>query len=81
MSANNGSPRFLQFFYFVAGIPHFIFLYGDIGTSPLYAVKEAFAGAHPMAVTPGNVLGVLSLVFWPLLIVVSIKSVTPFQVT
>ncbi len=50
-------------------------VYGDIGTSPLYALKEVFAGVHPVAVTADNVLGVLSLVFWSLMIVVSIKYV------
>jgi KUP system potassium uptake protein len=48
-------------------------VYGDIGTSPLYAVREAFHGTHAIAVSPGNVLGVLSLVFWSLVIVVTIK--------
>ncbi|HUW49390.1 MAG TPA: potassium transporter Kup [Sulfuricella sp.] len=50
-------------------------VYGDIGTSPLYAIKEVFAGAHPVPVTPDNVIGILSLVFWSLVIVVSIKYV------
>ena len=48
-------------------------VYGDIGTSPLYAIREAFHGTHGIAVTPGNVLGVLSLVLWSLVIVVTIK--------
>lgn len=50
-------------------------VYGDIGTSPLYAIKEVFAGAHPVPVMPDNVLGILSLIFWSLAIVVSIKYV------
>lgn len=51
-------------------------VYGDIGTSPLYTIKEVFAGAHhPVPVTPDNVLGILSLIFWSLIIVVSIKYV------
>ena len=50
-------------------------VYGDIGTSPLYAMKEVFAGVHPVPVTPDSVLGILSLVFWSLVIVVSIKYV------
>ncbi|HEX8385124.1 MAG TPA: KUP/HAK/KT family potassium transporter, partial [Rubricoccaceae bacterium] len=45
-------------------------VYGDIGTSPLYALKECF---HVMAPTPANVLGVLSLVFWALVVVISVK--------
>ncbi|TDR48663.1 KUP system potassium uptake protein [Tahibacter aquaticus] len=50
-------------------------VYGDIGTSPLYTLKEAF-GPHGVAVTPDNVLGVLSLIFWSLIVVVSIKYAT-----
>ncbi len=48
-------------------------VYGDIGTSPLYAVRECFFGSHRVAVTHANVLGVLSLIFWSLAIVVTLK--------
>jgi KUP system potassium uptake protein len=48
-------------------------VYGDIGTSPLYALRETFHEAHNIAVSPVNVLGVLSLIFWSLIIVISIK--------
>jgi KUP system potassium uptake protein len=48
-------------------------VYGDIGTSPLYAMRECFAGTHPIPPTPANVLGVLSLIFWALIVVVTIK--------
>jgi len=48
-------------------------VYGDIGTSPLYAMREAFHGPLSIPVTPGNVLGVLSLMFWSLILVVTIK--------
>jgi len=48
-------------------------VYGDIGTSPLYAMRESFYGPVGIAVTPGNVLGVLSLMFWSLILVVTIK--------
>lgn len=48
-------------------------VYGDIGTSPLYALRESFYGRHGVAVSPANVLGILSLVFWALIIVVTIK--------
>jgi KUP system potassium uptake protein len=48
-------------------------VYGDIGTSPLYALKECFSGPHGFAPTHDNVLGILSLVFWTLNIVVSFK--------
>lgn len=48
-------------------------VYGDIGTSPLYALRECFRGEHGVPVSPENVLGVLSLVFWALVIVVTLK--------
>lgn len=49
-------------------------VYGDIGTSPLYAMREAFHGAgHSLEVTEANVLGVLSLIFWSLILVITIK--------
>jgi len=48
-------------------------VYGDIGTSPLYAIRQAFHGPHGVDVTPGNVWGILSLVFWSLLLVISVK--------
>src|SRR4051794_39306960 len=48
-------------------------VYGDIGTSPLYSMRECFYGSHPVALTPANVLGVLSLIFWSLVVVVTIK--------
>ena len=50
-------------------------VYGDIGTSPLYAVKEVFAGNHPIPVNEANIFGSLSLFFWALIIVVSVKYV------
>jgi len=52
-------------------------VYGDIGTSPLYSIKEVFGGAHhPVPITPDNVLGILSLFFWALIIVVTVKYVS-----
>ncbi|MFQ5666181.1 MAG: potassium transporter Kup [Candidatus Binatia bacterium] len=48
-------------------------VYGDIGTSPLYAIRECFFGEYAVAPTPTNVLGVLSLIFWALVIVISVK--------
>ena len=50
-------------------------VYGDIGTSPLYALKEVFAPGR-VPITPDNILGILSLVFWTLTVVVSLKYVT-----
>ena len=49
-------------------------VYGDIGTSPLYALKEIFRGGHVPA-TPDNILGVLSLVFWTITVIISLKYV------
>ena len=49
-------------------------VYGDIGTSPLYALKEVFHGGH-VAATSANILGVLSLIFWTMTIIVSVKYV------
>jgi KUP system potassium uptake protein len=48
-------------------------VYGDIGTSPLYALRECFIGKHGVAPTPENVLGILSLIFWTLVIIVALK--------
>ncbi len=50
-------------------------VYGDIGTSPLYTVRECFNGPHAVAINPTNLLGVASLIFWSLIIVVSVKYV------
>lgn len=51
-------------------------VFGDIGTSPLYAIRECFHGEFGIAVQPQNILGVLSLMFWSLLLVVGIKYLT-----
>ena len=52
-------------------------VFGDIGTSPLYAIREVFASPHhPVPITPDNVLGILSLVFWALMLVISGKYVS-----
>jgi len=48
-------------------------VYGDIGTSPLYSMRECFEGIHAVPPTHANVLGVLSLIFWALVIVVTVK--------
>ena len=50
-------------------------VFGDIGTSPLYAFQQCFTGDFPAAVTPQNVLGILSLIFWALVVVVCVKYV------
>ena len=51
-------------------------VYGDIGTSPIYALRECFAGDNPLPVSSFNVLGVLSLVFWTLILIISLKYMT-----
>lgn len=51
-------------------------VFGDIGTSPLYAFREAFSGSHAVTPTRDNVLGILSLMLWALILVVSLKYVT-----
>ncbi|MFN0179068.1 MAG: potassium transporter Kup [Gemmatimonadales bacterium] len=51
-------------------------VYGDIGTSPLYALRECFSKAHGLDPTPENVLGVLSLILWSLMLVVTYKYIT-----
>ena len=50
-------------------------VYGDIGTSPLYTMKEVFAGVHHIPLNHDNVIGILSLILWSLIIIVSIKYV------
>ncbi len=50
-------------------------VFGDIGTSPLYALKEIFNGHHPIPVTADNILGILSMVFWSIMALVSAKYV------
>ena len=51
-------------------------VFGDIGTSPLYALRECFHGAHGLVPTAPHVLGVLSLVIWTLILIVCLKYVT-----
>lgn len=51
-------------------------VYGDIGTSPLYTMKEVFSPEHGIALTPENLLGVVSLIVWGLIVIVSLKYVT-----
>ncbi len=51
-------------------------VFGDIGTSPLYAIKECFSGEYGLQVSTSNVLGILSLIFWTLIIIVTFKYLT-----
>ena len=50
-------------------------VYGDIGTSPLYAIRECFHGEYGVEPTPDHVLGVLSLMFWSLVVIISVKYI------
>jgi KUP system potassium uptake protein len=50
-------------------------VFGDIGTSPLYALKESFAGHHPLTVDQLHIFGVVSLIFWTMMLIVTIKYV------
>ena len=73
MSSNGngrGKPGVLPLTVAAIGV-----VFGDIGTSPLYAMREAFNGSHPVAANHDNVLGVLSLISWSLIIVVTLKYV------
>ena len=71
MSAQTQSQPFRVMMLAALGV-----VFGDIGTSPLYAFKEAFFGSHALAATPENVFGVLSMMFWSVTIIVSIKYVS-----
>ncbi len=51
-------------------------VYGDIGTSPLYVMKTVFDPAHGLVANADNVIGIISLIFWALMIVVSLKYIT-----
>jgi len=51
-------------------------VFGDIGTSPLYTLRECFTGPHGLALTEANIYGVLSLIFWAITIIVTLKYVT-----
>ena len=51
-------------------------VFGDIGTSPIYAFRETFAGHHTLAPDQLHIYGVLSLIFWSMMIIVTLKYVT-----
>ena len=51
-------------------------VFGDIGTSPLYAFRETFAGHHQLTLDPDHILGVISLMFWSMMLVVTLKYVS-----
>ena len=68
MVAKTNKPSLFKLSILTMGI-----VYGDIGTSPLYAFRAAFTGEHPIAINQANVFGVLSLIFWLFVVIVSIK--------
>ena len=51
-------------------------VFGDIGTSPLYAMRDTFAGHHPLPLDALHVYGIVSLMFWSMMIIVTLKYVT-----
>src|SRR6266496_3547360 len=51
-------------------------VFGDIGTSPLYTLRECFTGPHGLPLTESNVYGILSVIFWAITIIVTLKYVT-----
>jgi KUP system potassium uptake protein len=69
--AADGAPRGRRLLVLSLGALGVV--YGDIGTSPLYALRECFHGEYAVEVSPANVLGVLSLVLWSLVLVISVK--------
>ncbi|MCX6179499.1 MAG: potassium transporter Kup [Chlorobiales bacterium] len=70
-SAESGLKRFAVLSLSALGV-----VFGDIGTSPLYALRECFHGEYGIPVTQANVLGVLSLLVWALILIVSLKYLT-----
>ncbi|HUP88998.1 MAG TPA: potassium transporter Kup [Longimicrobiales bacterium] len=69
------SPAGHDRYFFVLALGALGIVYGDIGTSPLYALKECFGPHYGLTTTPENVLGILSLVFWALIVVISFKYI------
>jgi KUP system potassium uptake protein len=70
MATTNGTKNLPALLIATVGV-----VFGDIGTSPLYALKETFAGHHGMPVVAENVFGILSLVVWSIVLLVSVKYV------
>src|SRR5712692_3347749 len=68
-ASQQSSRRYL----FVLSVGALGVVYGDIGTSPLYALRECFRPAHGVLPTPENILGTLSLIVWSLIVIISIK--------
>ncbi len=73
MSARQDDHNFSNRYKYLMALSALGVVYGDIGTSPLYALKESFHHGHNIGLTQGNIFGILSLIFWSLIIVISIK--------
>ena len=71
MSSSNSSKNVAGLTLAAVGV-----VYGDIGTSPLYALKEVFSGSHGVPLNPANLFGIVSMIVWGLTIIVSLKYVT-----
>lgn len=69
--AGNHKPTLVTLVISATGV-----VFGDIGTSPLYAIKECFSGPHGLKIDEEHVFGILSLIFWSIILVVTIKYVT-----
>jgi KUP system potassium uptake protein len=74
-SDETSSSRWFQKKFLLLAFGSVGVVFGDVGTSPLYTIKECFHGKHAIHPDPANILGVLSLIFWSMLIVVSIKYI------
>src|SRR5690606_28586228 len=74
MSSTHGEDRKSAKLKLAVGAIGIVF--GDIGTSPLYAFRETFVGAHKLTLDDAHVFGVVSLIFWSMTLVVSIQYVT-----
>ncbi|MFH2035980.1 MAG: potassium transporter Kup [Candidatus Zixiibacteriota bacterium] len=75
-SNNNGNTTKTEQSLRVLALATLGVVFGDIGTSPLYAIRECFFGEYAIAVTHDNILGILSLMFWALTFIVSLKYLT-----
>ena len=71
MSSKSGSSSFATLSLGALGV-----VYGDIGTSPLYVMKTVFDKANGLTLNPANLIGVVSLIFWSMMVVVTLKYVT-----
>jgi len=72
----DGTPTEIRRAWAAAALACMGVVFGDIGTSPLYTLRTAFTGTHALPLTHENVLGVLSALFWSLMIVVTLKYVS-----